>query len=166
MNREADVNDFWLRLEYLPLAAEIGATAWFPLMESLHVLSMAILLGAIVMVDLRVLGLAALRYPVQVMVRELVPWAAWAFLAANVTGLAMFITRASAHAQNPAFQIKMGSLLLAGLNVALFHFRALPSMLRDTQGGATPPLARITAGLSLLLWCAVILAGRWVGHVI
>jgi hypothetical protein len=160
------VNDFWLQLEYLPLSAEIGATAWFPLMESLHVLSMGILLGAIVMVDLRVLGVAALRYPVPVMLRELVPWAAWAFVFATVTGLAMFITRASAHVQNPAFQIKLALLLLAGVNIALFHFRALPAMLRDSRGDAAPALARVSAGLSLLLWCAVMLAGRWVGHVV
>jgi hypothetical protein len=160
------VNNFWLQLEYLPLSAEIGATAWFPLMESLHVLSMVILLGAILMVDLRVLGLAALRYPVQAMVRELVPWAAWAFLFANVTGLAMFITRASAHVQNPAFQIKMGLLLLAGLNIAFFHLRALPSILRSTPGDKSPALAQCIAGLSLLLWSSIILAGRWVGHVV
>lgn len=160
------MNDFWLQLEYLPLAAEIGATAWFPLMESLHVLSMGFLLGSIVMVDLRVLGVAALRYPVQVMVHELVPWAAWAFVFASVTGLAMFITRASAHVQNTAFQIKMALLLLAGLNIALFHFRALPAMLRSARGDAVPAQARISAGLSLLLWCAVMLAGRWVGHVV
>lgn len=160
------MNDFWLQLESHPLAAEIGATAWFPLMESLHVLCICVLLGAIVMVDLRVLGLAALRYPVQDLVRELVPWAAGAFVFANVTGLAMFITRASAHVQNPAFQTKMGLLLLAGMNIALFHFRALPAMLPSVNGGASPKLARCTAGLSLLLWCAIMLAGRWVGHVV
>jgi hypothetical protein len=118
------------------------------------------------MVDLRVLGVAALRYPVPVMLRELVPWAAWAFVFATVTGLAMFITRASAHVQNPAFQIKLALLLLAGVNIALFHFRALPAMLRDSRGDAAPALARVSAGLSLLLWCAVMLAGRWVGHVV
>ena len=160
------MSDFWLQLEYLPLSAEIGATAWFPFMESMHVLSMCILLGAIVMVDLRVLGCAAMRYPVHVIVRELVPWAAWSFVFANVTGLAMFITRASAHVQNPGFQIKLGLLLLAGLNVAFFHFRAFPAMLRCASGEAMPSLARFTAGLSLLLWCAIILAGRWVGHVV
>ncbi|MEY3667165.1 MAG: hypothetical protein RL572_705 [Pseudomonadota bacterium] len=160
------MNDFWLQLESHPLAGEIGATALFPLMESLHVLSICVLLGAIVMVDLRVLGLAALRYPVRIMVGELVPWAAWAFLAANITGLAMFITRASAHVQNPAFQIKMALLLLAGLNIALFHFRAFPAMIPGEKEGGTALMARLTAGLSLLLWCAVMLAGRWVGHVV
>lgn len=159
-------DNFWLSLEYLPLAGEIGATAWFPFMESLHVLSIVFLLGAILMADLRVLGLAARDYPIQRVVSELVPWAAWAFLLANATGLAMFITRASAHVANPAFQIKMGLLLLAGINIAYFHFRAMPAILDARNAVAAPRQARMAAGVSLFLWCAIILAGRWVGHVI
>ncbi len=160
------LNEFWLSLEYLPLAGEIGATAWFPVMESLHVLSITFLLGAILMVDLRVLGAAGRACSVNSFVSELVPWAAWAFVFANITGLAMFITRASAHAANPAFQIKMALLLLAGLNIAYFHFRAMPAILRAHDASVMPHQARIAAGVSLFLWCAIMLAGRWVGHVV
>jgi len=159
------LNEFWLSLEYLPLAGEIGATAWFPAMESLHVLSITFLLGAILMVDLRVLGVAGRAYSPGSMVSQLVPWAAGAFVVANITGLAMFITRASAHAANPAFQIKMGLLLLAGLNIAYFHFRAMPAILRAHDATILPVRARTAAGVSLFLWCAIMLAGRWVGHV-
>jgi hypothetical protein len=77
----------------------------------------------------------------------------------------MFITRASAHAANPAFQIKMGLLLLAGLNIAYFHFRAMPAILRAHDATILPVRARTAAGVSLFLWCAIMLAGRWVGHV-
>ena len=160
------LNDFWLWLEYLPIAGEIGATWWFPLIESLHVLSLAIMLGAILMVDLRILGLAAMRYSVTGMNRELVPWSAGAFLAANITGVAMFITRASSHVQNPAFQIKMVLLLLAGANIAYFHFRVLRNA-KNWETTQYPPFAaRLCAALSLLLWCGVTLAGRWVGHLV
>jgi hypothetical protein len=160
------LNEFWLSLEYLPLAGEIGATAWFPVMESLHVLSITFLLGAILMVDLRVLGAAGRAYSVGSFVSEMVPWAVCAFVLATITGLAMFITRASAHAANPAFQIKMALLLLAGLNIAYFHSCAMPVILRAHDGTVIPQQARRAAGVSLFLWCAIMLAGRWVGHVI
>jgi xanthine/uracil/vitamin C permease (AzgA family) len=159
-------NDFWLWLEYLPLAGHIGATWWFPLMESLHVLSITMLLGAILMVDLRVLGLAACRYTVLQVSKELVPWAAVSFVIATVTGLAMFITRASVHIVNPAFQIKLLLIFLAGINIAMFHFKILRSVADWNTIQVAPSSARLAAGISLGLWCGVMLAGRWVGHVI
>lgn len=160
------LNEFWLWLEMLPIAAEIGATWWFPFMESLHVLSLVIMLGAILMLDLRVLGWAALRYSISSLNRELVPWSAAAFFIANITGLAMFITRASHHVENPAFLIKMLLLLLAGVNIAYFHFRVLRTVsLWDSQMRA-PLTARLAAVSSLLLWVGVTLAGRWIGHIV
>ena len=159
------LSEFWVWLEMLPIAGEIGATWWFPFMESLHVLSLAIMLGAILMVDLRVVGVAAQRYSISSLKRELVPWSAAAFLVVNITGVAMFITRASRHVENPAFQIKMLLLFLAGVNIAYFHFYALRTVSRwDTQARA-PASARLAAAASLLLWIGVTLAGRWVGHV-
>jgi len=160
------LNDLWLWLEMLPIAGEIGATWWFPFMESLHVLSLAIMLGAILMLDLRVLGWAALRYPISTLNRELVPWSAAAFLVANVTGLAMFITRASHHVENPAFQIKMLLLLLAGVNIAYFHFRVMRTVSQWDSNTRAPLAARLAAVSSLLLWIGVTLAGRWVGHIV
>jgi hypothetical protein len=160
------LSDFWLWLEYLPLAGHIGATWWFPLMESLHVLSITMMLGAILMVDLRVLGFAASRYTVLQVSNELVPWAAIAFIFATFTGLAMFITRASVHIVNPAFQIKLLLIFLAGINIAVFHFQTLRSVTTWNTTQMAPSSARLAAGLSLILWCGVMLAGRWVGHII
>lgn len=160
------LNDFWMWLEMLPIAGEIGATWWFPFMESLHVLSIVIMLGAILMLDLRILGWSALRYSVSSLNRELVPWSGAGFLVAVVTGVAMFITRASHHAENPAMQIKMILLTLAGVNIALFHFRVLSTVTQWDSHKRGPFAARVAAGLSLLLWVGVTLAGRWVGHIV
>ncbi len=159
------LNEFFLSLEYLPLAQHIGATWWFPLMESVHVVSVTLMFGAILMLDLRVLGLAAVRYPVRTMTRELVPWSAAAFGIASVTGIAMFITRASAHAVNPAFQIKMLLLVLAGLNVAVFHLMVFPRHI-DLSAEDVAPALRLVAASSIALWIGVMLAGRWIGHIV
>lgn len=160
------LNEFWLWLEYLPVAGHIGATWWFPLMESIHVVSITLMLGAILMLDLRVLGLAANSYAVSRMSKELVPWSATAFLVATLTGIAMFITRASVHVLNPAFQIKMLLIVLAGINIAIFHLRIFRTVPQWDTSTKSPSSARIVAGASLFLWCGVMLAGRWVGHVI
>jgi hypothetical protein len=122
--------------------------------------------GAIATVDLRLLGLAALRYPIATLNREILPWVWGAFIVATVTGLGMFITRAASHVVNPAFQYKLLLLCLAGINMALLH-RALRKLeSTQTQSIETALSLRIAGASSLILWCAVMLAGRWVGHIV
>jgi hypothetical protein len=157
---------FWIEIENWPLAWEIGGTAWFPFLESVHVIAAALVVGAIATVDLRLLGLAALRYPIATLNREILPWVWGAFIVATVTGLGMFITRAASHVVNPAFQYKLLLLCLAGINMALLH-RALRKLeSTQTQPIETALPLRIAGACSLILWCAVMLAGRWVGHIV
>ena len=158
--------EFWTWLEGLPLAEHIGFTWWFPFLESIHVLTVAILVGSILMVDLRLLGLVALRYPASRMTRELIPWTWGALSVAVVTGSGMFITRAATYIEHPPFQIKLVMILLAGLNMALFQFRTFRSV-EQWDNAASPPIAaRVAGATSLLLWAGVVLAGRWIGHTI
>ncbi len=158
--------EFWTWLERLPLAEHIGFTWWFPFLESIHVLAVALLVGSILMVDLRLLGLAALSYATSRMTRELIPWTWGALCVAVVTGSGLFITRAATYIEHPPFQLKLVMLLLAGLNMALFQFRTFHSI-REWDTAASPPVAaRIAGATSLLLWAGVVLAGRWIGHTI
>ena len=157
---------FWIEIENWPLSWEIGGTSWFPFLESIHVIAAALVVGAIATVDLRLLGVAALRYPLATLNREILPWVWGAFVIASLTGLGMFITRAASHVVNPAFQWKLLLLCLAGLNMAVLH-RALRTSneAQDGQNSAALPL-RIAGATSLFLWCAVMLAGRWIGHIV
>lgn len=157
---------FWIDIENWPISWEIGGTAWFPFLESIHVIAAALVVGSILMVDLRLLGLAAKRYSITTLSRELVPWSIGAFVIATVTGLGMFITRAASHVVNPAFQWKMVLLLLAGLNMAYFHFHVYKRVEQWNSNTATPTQVKVIGGLSLFLWSGVMLAGRWVGHII
>jgi len=158
-------SEFWLNLEYLPLAEQIGATWLFPLFNSLHVISITLMLGALLMVDLRLCGIAALGYPVSVLTRDFLPWIWCAFMVAVITGLGLFITRASAHVLNPAFQWKMLLMLLAGFNMVGLHWW----FLRRWPAAATalmPAVVKVSALVSLSLWAGVMLAGRWIGHIV
>lgn len=156
----------WLDVENWPLSWTIGGTNWFPLLESIHVIAAAMVVGSILWVDLRLLGLAATRYPISTLNRELVPWTWGAFSVATITGLGMFITRAASHVLNPAFQWKIVLLVVAGINMTYFHFRIYKHIERWDGVAATPAQLKIVGSLSLFLWAGVMLAGRWVGHIV
>lgn len=155
-------HEFWLRLEYLPVAEWIGASWMFPLLNSLHVVSAALMLGALLMLDLRVAGLAATVYPLENLRRDCLPWIWGGFVVAVLSGAGMFVTRASVHILNVAFQWKVALMALAGLNMWLLQ-HGLGRLSADAE---LPMRLRMTGLASLLLWAGVMLAGRWMGHIL
>ncbi len=158
------LDPFWDWLANTDLAFAIGATWWFPLLESIHVIAIALVVGSILMVDLRLLGVAARCYAMRRISRELTPWAWAGFAVATITGVGMFITRPAAYAANPAFQAKLVLLALAGINVAALHNLAMRDVDRWDADAATPRTAKLAGAVSLVIWAGVILAGRWTGH--
>jgi hypothetical protein len=156
--------DLWAWIEALPISTHIGATAWFPLLESLHVLSSTFIVGSILMVDLRLLGLAGVRHPVSRIVREVIPWTYAASALSVATGVGMFATRAAHYAGNAAFQVKMTLLVLAAVNMAVFHLVSARGI-ADWDAASSPSVAARAAGAaSLMLWVGIMLSGRWIGH--
>jgi hypothetical protein len=151
-------------LESQPLSLYLGESAWFPFLESIHVITATFLVGSILMVDLRLLGLAARRYSVRRVVREVVPWTYAASVFSVVTGVGLFVTRAGHYAGNRAFQIKMVLLVFAGLNMAVFHLITARGIERSDEAGAITAASRFAGASSLLLWIGILLAGRWIGH--
>ena len=158
------LDEFWDWLQNTELAFQIGATWWFPLIESIHVIAIAMVLGSILTVDLRLLGLAARAYPVSAVSRELTRWTWAGFILAAITGLAMFITRPAAYADNTAFQAKLVLLALAGINVAVLYTGAMRRIDTWEETNIVPTAARVAAAVSILIWVGVVLAGRWTGH--
>lgn len=159
-------HEFWLSLEYLPIAEQVGATWLFPLFNSLHVLSVCFMLGALLMLDLRLAGVAAIRYSVNQLSRDFLPWIWLSFVVAVLTGLSLFITRASAHILNPAFQWKLALMGLAAVNMLLFHWRSKSVREFRQTDSAMPFWVKMSGLVSLLLWFGATLAGRWMGHII
>ncbi|TFH73284.1 hypothetical protein E3V39_08635 [Gammaproteobacteria bacterium LSUCC0112] len=159
-------HEFWLSLEYLPIAEQIGATWWFPLINSLHVLAISFMLGALLMLDLRIAGLAATRYSVDDLAKDFLPWIWFSFVIACLTGTGLFITRASAHMLNPAFQWKMLLMVIAAANMMMFHWLSLRHRRSQQPSVNVPALLKWSAVLSLIIWAGVMLAGRWVGHIV
>jgi uncharacterized protein DUF6644 len=154
----------WTWLETLPMAAYIGATWWFPLLESIHVVTATFVVGSILMVDLRLLGFAGREHPVSRIIKEVVPWTYAACIVSIVTGVGMFMTRASHYVENPAFQVKMALLVLAGVNMAVFHLFTTRGLAAWDTRAATTGASKLAGACSLLLWTGIMLSGRWVGH--
>jgi len=149
-------------LERLPLAVAIARSNWvFPAIETIHVIALTLTIGTVLIVDLRLLGLASRKQPYAAVRRDVLPWTWTAFGTAVVSGSLMFVSQASEYFANQAFRIKFGLLLLAGLNMLIFEM----IIGRDASAWdrAIPWLGKLAALLSILLWIAVVFFGRRVG---
>ncbi len=156
--------DFFQWLQDLDIPTRIReGESLFPWIESIHVLAIALVVGTIMMVDLRLLGLASMDRPVGRLARGVLvcTWIAFAFAA--LTGGLLFAANAVTYAGNFFFRGKMVLLALAGLNMGCFHLGAGRAIDNWGAGVTPPPGARIAGGLSLTLWILVICFGRWIG---
>ncbi len=155
----------WLKsLEDSGLASSLRSSLYyFPFLESIHVMALAVVFGTILVVDLRVLGLASRQRPFNRMSSELLRLTWGAFAVSVLTGGLMFTTNARVYAHNTAFQVKMLLLLCAGINMAVFHLTAGKKVASWDTARAAPAIGRSTAAVSIALWVAIIFTGRVIG---
>ena len=130
----------------------------FSVCETIHFFGLCLLLGAILVIDLRLLGLMK-RTPVQA-VMKFVPIAIVGFGLNLLTGLCFLAYNPEGYATNWMFWLKMGLVLLAGLNMLFFTLVEQPRILQTPAGEQFTAITRFCAVLSLTLWIAVIIAGR------
>jgi hypothetical protein len=134
-----------------------------PVIEAVHVMAIAIVFGTILIVDLRLLGFPSTRRPFTRVSRELLGWTWFAFTVALVTGALMFVADAVQYYNNTPFRLKMLAIVVAGVNVAIFHGITERGVAAWNEDAPTPAGARAAGALSILLWVTVIFLGRWVG---
>jgi hypothetical protein len=150
-------------LQNTPLAIAISED-WFPWVESAHVVFLAAVAGTIFIVDTRLLGLTSRNLRFTYVSDRLLPWTWTAFVGAAITGSLMFMAGATNYDSNVPFLIKMGLLVLAGINMLFFQFVTFRSV-QNWDTGRPVPAARAAGAISLTLWVLVIGFGRWVGFV-
>jgi hypothetical protein len=138
----------------------------FPWIECVHVLALALVIGSIAIVDLRLLGLRFRERSVVATAAEALPITWSAFAVALLTGALMFASNAIAYAHNSYFQAKMVLIAIAGLNMAGYHLFVGRRAASWHSAALTPLRARIIGGVSLVLWIAVAACGRWIGFTI
>jgi len=136
--------------------ASLASHPWvYPALEALHLMGLGALFGSLLVLELRLLGWGR-QLDVQGLVRLAVPLALAGFAVCLVTGAGMFATQPWELWVNRAFRLKLLLILLAGLNAAWFHWR---------RGAARADgLSRLQCLLSVGIWIAVIICGRWIAY--
>jgi hypothetical protein len=149
-------------LQEAPFAVAISeGTILFPAIETVHVLALTLVVGLIARLDLSLLGVGNRSDSPRSLAREILPLTWIAFAVAVASGGLLFSSNAVHYFDNAAFRIKFVLLLLAGVNMLIFH------AINSGHDGATNSRgpARAAGAISLLLWCAIVAAGRWIGFI-
>lgn len=148
-------------LAQTPLAQAMTDSTWlFGTVEAVHVVALTTVLGSIGVVDLHLLGLAERGRATEPFIRSLLPLTWAGFTLAAITGSALIFANPQGYFANTFFLGKMVLLLVAGLNVLVFHHLVQPR----AQGNTLAP--RLSGGISLLLWLTIASFGRWIGFTI
>lgn len=156
------IKDMTDALSQQPWAQDIAGGWMFPALETLHVFALITVLGAIAVVDWRLMGFAGRGHSVTLLARQALPWTWAGFGLAVASGLLMAVGQASEYITNPAFLTKMTLLALAGVNMLAFHLITWKSV-SHWDVNAPPPLgAKLAGALSLAFWVGVVAAGRWI----
>lgn len=141
------------------LGEAIRASKWlFPAIESFHLLALAVIGGAVLIVDLRLCDLGLKREPIAQLWKDSRPWLLGSYAVMIVSGLLLFTSEATKLYYHEAFWVKMTSLLLA----TVFTFTILRKVV-SAKEPASPFLRKAVAIVSLILWTGVGVGGRWIG---
>ena len=135
----------------------------FPFIESVHVVAICLVVGSILVLDLRLLGLASIHRPVSRLAHAILPVTWSAFAIAATSGFLMFISNATKYLANGYFVAKMFLICAAGLNMIIFHGISAKDLPQWEKEPSPPLRARLASALSILLWVAVVACGRWIG---
>lgn len=153
-------------IEMLAFSQAFAASEfWNPVVETTHLVALALLVGSISTFDLRLLGIGKKRVPISVLGQRLLP-ATWAgFGIALFTGSILFASAATTYCYNPAFRIKLLVIALAGVNMVVFHATTYRRVAAWEENPETPLHSKFAGALSILCWVAVIVAGRWIAFI-
>lgn len=141
------------------MVAMRGSLWLFPVIESLHLVGLALIGGALLVVDLRLLGFGLRRQPVAVLARDAERWLIVSLFIMLPTGFLLFMASAVKCYYLPVFWVKMASLFLA----LVFTFSVRRRVVMAAETAMNPIAAKSVAVISLSLWSTVAIAGRFVG---
>jgi peptidoglycan/LPS O-acetylase OafA/YrhL len=161
-------------MSFLAFFEQLGETPWsaglheseiaYSLIESLHVWSMCLFFGMTIIFDLRLLGLIMRSVPVSEVIRRLQPWTILGFVMMAITGTLLFYAIPLRSFQNIFFRTKMLLMLLAGLNIFIFHSRVFPGVAKWDAAPVPPRPARLAGAFSLALWVCIVVSGRMIAY--
>jgi len=157
--------DFFARLADSSWSVSLHESQYaYSIIESIHVWTLAVFFGSILMVDLRLLGLTMRKVPVSEVASRLLPWTVAGFIVMVITGSLLFSAIPLRSYQNIFFRTKMILLVLAGLNIWFFHSGIYKRVTEWDFYALPPKAARIAGGISLALWACIVVSGRMIAY--
>jgi hypothetical protein len=151
---------FFTWCEQTAVGEAIRDSQWlFPVIESVHLLGLVVIAGAVLVVDMRLFGLGLRQQPVAQLARDARPWLICSLMVMLTTGILLFLAEAIKCYYSPAFAVKMTSLLLA----ITFTFTVRRKVVLAEEGRVGPLWSRLVAVVSVALWSGVGIGGRWIG---
>jgi hypothetical protein len=150
-------------LERTSLSVSINESLWaFAVIEAVHLLALAVIGGAVLVVDLRLLGFVFQRQKVSDLARIMHPWLVWSLIGMLVTGFVLFISlAASKYYVHDWFWIKMYFLAAA----MIFSFTIRQRVIMGDDARANSAVAKLVALVSIILWSGVGFAGKAIGYI-
>lgn len=136
----------------------------FPIIEGLHLIGIALSVGVLCWLDLRLIGVIFKDQPVSKVWKQVMPLAGIGFALMFITGGLLFWAEAVTAYNSVHFWIKLGLIALAGINAGYFEFKTHPGIASWDNDSVPPLSARIAGAASLLLWTAVIVTGRTMAY--
>jgi len=147
-------------LENGAIGEAIRDSTWlFPFIEAFHLVGLAVIGGAILIVDFRLLGLGLKRQPVRELARDAQPWVIGGVIFMISSGVPLFLAEAIKCYYSFAFWTKMTALLLA----IIFTFTVRRRVTLADEARVGPLWMRVVGAISILLWSTVGWGGRWIG---
>ena len=146
--------------EATALGEAIRNSSWaFAVIESFHLLALAVVGGTVLLVDLRLLGFGLRAQPVADVARDARPWFVGSLIVMLVTGAGLFLSEAMKCYGSTAFAVKMTCLALA----IAFTFTVRTNVTMADEGRVRSAVRKAVALVSLALWFGVAASGRWIG---
>lgn len=151
---------FFTWVENTAIGETIRGSLWlFPVIESFHLLALAVIGGAILLVDMRLFGVLLPGQPVRQLARDAQPWLLASLAVMLTSGILLFTSEAIKCYEHDAFWFKMSCLLLA----LAFTFTVRRKVTMADAGRVGPVWSKLVAVVSVALWAGVGIGGRWIG---
>ena len=164
--RTTRMTDLSLWISNQPVSLAAGTHFWvIPILQVTHILSIASAFGAVLMINMRILGFTGAGRTMADTVRRYLPWIWWALLVLIVSGIGMIVGEPVRELVNPVFWIKMAliiAMVVLSLGFQLTVLRRHVATWEVTHDGRVA--VRIGAVGIILLWCAIMVAGRWIAY--
>lgn len=140
------------------------STLMFPVIEGTHAIGIALSVGVLLIMDLRLAGVLMRREPVSEISNQLMPWSLGGFVIMFITGALLFWSQAMKAYGSIFFRIKLALLVLAAINALVFELKLRRSIATWDTAEKPPFRVRMAGVMGIALWAGVIAAGRTMAY--